>query len=201
MHWKAVLILFWVGLLAGGRAVLAQAAPRIDRPGEGEAVQGIVSVTGSSAVDGFQSAELAYAYQNGEEGWFLIDQRGAPVNQGELGVWDTTTIADGTYRLRLRVSRSSGEAVEAFVNGVRVRNYTPIETRAPAATQPGATALPATVTPAAAGLLPTPTRLPDNPARLTDAGLASSIVRGAVTALLLFAVLGIYTGLRAWIRR
>lgn len=201
MHWKIGIGLVMVGLLAAGQAVFAQQTPRIDFPGEGEAVQGLVAVTGSSAAEGFQSAEISYAYENGEDGWFLIDQRAAPVEQGELGVWDTTTIADGNYRLRLRVTRGGAEAVEVLVNGVRVRNYTPVETRAPVATQPGVTALPPTVTAAPAGLLPTPTRLPENPARLTQIGLTTSMARGAITALLLFLAYGIYAGLRALTKR
>ena len=44
------------------------------------------------------------------------------VTDGVLGVWDTTTIGDGLYQLRLTVSLSSGSPVLFIVSPLRVQN-------------------------------------------------------------------------------
>ena len=84
-----------------------------------------------SEIVGFQSAEVAFAYGKDNSTWFLITGSDQPVRDGVLASWDTTTIADGTYLLRVRVNTSDGEVVEVEAKDLRVRNYTPIETSTP----------------------------------------------------------------------
>jgi len=183
------LILLCVGLPS--LAAAQNAAPVIAAPAEGDALQGSVSVTGTSQVEGFASSELAFAYHDDPTGsWFLIAVSSQPVTDGSLGTWDTTSISDGTYDLRLRVVLADGNSLQAIVRNLRVRNYTPVETPTPTAVIPEATPLP-TVTPTPTPF-PTPTVMPTNPAVLSTGAVATSLGLGGLVALVLFAILGIY---------
>ena len=102
----------------------------ITNPAAGEAIFGLVTIEGSADHPSFVSYELSFAYQpNPEDTWFPIMQSiQTPVSEGRLGLWDTTGITDGTYQLRLRVWLKNGNALQAFVQDLRVRNTVPTET-------------------------------------------------------------------------
>src|SRR3990170_5369187 len=162
--------LLWLILSAGWQVGAQQIQPTegptevaIHSPLPGQVLQGIVAVSGNSAVEGFQSAELSFTYSQGApETWFQIGTSSDPVSHGEMGKWDTTTISDGNYTLRLEVKLEDGSQWIATAPAVRVRNYTPIETNTPAPSVEAATGqdttpantITATITP----VLPTATR-------------------------------------------
>ena len=170
--------------------------PTITTPLPGDVLQGTVAVVGSSDITGFVSAELTFSYVDDPTAtWFLITTFSQPVlNQG-LAAWDTSSITDGNYNLRLRVFLTDGNIIDILVSNLRVRNYTPVETPTPAPTVPQATLLPTitlTSTP-----FPTPTDLPHNLAVLSPKDVSSSIIFGGLAACLLFIIVGIYL----WLRR
>ncbi len=108
--------------------------PRLSSPQSGSAVQGSVNISGTTTQAGFQYAEISFSYAGAQAGsWFLVQQIQQPVNNALLAVWDTTTIADGSYHLRLQVFLSGGKVEEVVASGLRVRNYTAIETSTPTA--------------------------------------------------------------------
>ncbi len=110
-----------------------QVAPRLDSPHAGEALQGMVEITGSTDLEDFESAELSFAYDVEQpDTWFWIADVTDPVSSGSLAGWDTNDLTDGNYRMRLVVTRADGSTVETQVRGLRVRNTTPIETDTPA---------------------------------------------------------------------
>jgi hypothetical protein len=165
-------------------------------PVSGQALQGNVPVAGSLAVPGFSSAELLFSYaDNPTSTWFLI-QNITGIREGSpLAQWDTTTISDGTYTLRLVVRLDDGSEIEQNVTGLRVRNYTPIETETPTPVTP--TIAPvlvgtptATLTPTP--LPPTPTPFPPNPAQLTSQQYREGFGKGALAVLGFFALMGLY---------
>ena len=170
--------------------------PIIKTPQTGDVLQGIITITGSDEVTGFFSSEVAFAFAGDTTGtWFLIAASSRPVEDGTLATWDTTTITDGNYVLRLRVYLGDGSFLDVTVPDVRVRNYTPIETPTPAPTALQATPVPtATLT---ATPFPTPTSMPHNPAILTPVDVSISIAYGGVAAVILLFVIGIYL----WLRR
>lgn len=188
-----VWVLTWVHPL---RVLAQQATPIITAPRPGDALQGVITITGTSQVDGFTSAEIAFAYSGDPTStWFRIATASQPVQDGTLAVWDTTGISDGVYDLRLRVLNSDGKTLDALISGLRVRNYTPVETPTPTAFIPAATPLPtrtATATP-----FLTPSLLPPNPAVLSSRDVSDGIGYGGLAAILLFLVLGVYL----WLRR
>jgi hypothetical protein len=183
----------------------------IESPGGGEALQGLVQIAGSADPDGFSAYEIAFGYAGDTTGtWFLITERGDPVSDGRLAEWDTFRITDGDYNLRLAVTLDDGSLLEVFVEGLRVRNYSPVETSTPTPIpSPTATATvdltaafvaaSQTPTPTDAGSpLPpaTPTPLPTNPARISGGEITYSLARGAAGVLAAFILLGMYTSIR-----
>jgi hypothetical protein len=202
---KRLLVLFLlIAILPHPVRAQEGAQSNISSPSEGQIVQGMVVVSGSVTVLGFSSYELSFAYNDDPtQTWFLLTTSSLPVFESELGTWDTTTLTDGDYTLRLRIFLLDGTVQETTVTGLRVRNYTavPTSTFTPTATAIVQFAPPtaqliapsvATVTPS----LPTPTPLPPNPASLQDASIAGAVGRGAILALLLFLGFGLVLRLR-----
>lgn len=181
----------------------------INTPLAGQAVQGSVVIRGNASMDGFRSYEIDFSYsQDLTNTWFLIQESTSPVQDGILAVWDTTTITDGDYSLRLLVTLTDGNQMEVLINGLRVRNYTPIETDIP-------TPIPPTIVPGIPAtsstprikpsqmLTPqpsTPTALPTNPAEISSSQMIFTLGKGAAYTLGIFALLGAYLGIRAMLR-
>ena len=195
---RIVKMLLMILLLAAvaARSVAAQGLPAIASPKQGEVLQGVVTIRGSSNATDFLSAEVDFTYASDTTGtWFLIATDSQPVDSATLATWDTTTITDGEYNLRLRVYLSDGTHLDVIIPNLRVRNYTPVETPTPAPTTVQPTPTP-TNTPIPAPF-PSPTSLPGNPAVLTPAEISTSLAYGGLGAVLLILVLGIYL----WLRR
>jgi len=175
----------------------------IQSPLPGQALQGTIVIKGSTEVQDFQSGRLEFSYsENPTNTWFLIQEFTEPV-AGELAQWDTSTITDGTYDLRLSVTLVDGKQVKAVISGLRVRNYTLIETNTPTPELPTATQVPGdtpvpTLTPTSTitPVPPTPTPLPPNPAQLSRRDITGSMGKGALGILGIFALIGLYTSIR-----
>lgn len=172
----------------------------ISYPIHGQTLQGIVNITGSIAIEGWTDYELAFAYADQTTpNWFVFASGPNPIpNDSPLTIWDTTTLTDRDYNLRLRVFSPGGEQ-DVYVYGLRIRNYTvdtPLPTSTPTATiTPPAspTASPTiTLTP-----LPTatpyamPTPMPPNPAILRTDQIFFNLGRGALFTGLLFGIFGL----------
>ncbi|MGD0877389.1 MAG: hypothetical protein ABSA01_04485 [Anaerolineales bacterium] len=189
-----LLIPFLAAVAVG--TVTAQGLPAIISPQQGEVLQGTVTIRGSSTETGFQSFEVDFAYTGDTTGtWFLISQSSQAVDLGTLATWDTTTITDGNYDLRLRIILNDGTPLDVIISDLRVRNYTPIETPTPAPTVIKPTLTPTdTLTPTP---FPSPTPLPVNPAVLTTLDISASLAYGGLGAVALIIIFGIYF----WVRR
>ncbi|MGE5224376.1 MAG: hypothetical protein ACM3PY_18210 [Omnitrophica WOR_2 bacterium] len=196
-------------LLSGNTARAKQATPSpvsILSPQPGQALQGNVAIIANTAVPDFQSAELSFAYKdNPTKTWFFITQSNQPVTAGQLAEWDTSALTDGDYTLRLVVTKKDGSQLVAAVSGLRVRNYTPVETNTPAPPAPAVTpvagSMPEPV--ATATLLPspslapvTPTPLPPNPAQVNSSDMILSILQGVLVVVAVFSVAGLYIAFR-----
>lgn len=170
-----------------------------------QAIQGIVPIHIRMDIQDAQEAELSFSYTGDRTGtWFLISQVSAPV-EGKLAEWDTTTLTDGNYTLRLIVLRQDGSQLVALAANLRVRNYTPVETDTPTPTPtpaPGETPVPTpTPTSSPTPIHPTPTPLPPNPLQLSFQDFTSGVWKGAVGAVAFFALLGFYASMRRILRR
>jgi hypothetical protein len=178
---------------------------RLQSPQGGQALQGSVPILGNTDLAGFQSASLYFGYKDDRtQTWFLIAQSDQMVKNGTLAQWDTTTITDGNYNLHLIVTLSDGSQRMASVEGVRVRNYSAVETNTPTPITPTATAIPGdtavpthTPTPNPTPVPPTGTPFPPNPAQINGMDIASSMGKGALAIIGLFALMGAYQGVRS----
>lgn len=165
-------------------------------PQSGQILQGRVSIIVEATMDSPVSGELSFSYHNDtSDTWFLIEEIqiiDQPVLQFD---WDTTKITDGDYAIRLLANTTPDKEI-AVVSGLRVRNYTPVETGTPKPTltpAPQSTPIP-TVTPTrtSTALPATATSLPPNPAQITTGDIWNSITKGALFTLGTFASFGIY---------
>lgn len=184
--------------LLGGVCIVSQAAAQapgyadIREPIGGEAIDGVVTIEGSASHPSFVSYDLSFAHSNNPTGtWFLIgDAVYIPVMDGRLGLWDTTAITDGFYTLRLRVHLGNNIMLESIVEGLRIRNSTPIETNTP---QPDRISATPTIT------LPTRTPRP-TPLPFPGGSNPSTVLRtftgGVIAGLLLLLSLGTYLFVR-----
>jgi hypothetical protein len=193
------LVFLWI-LALPPAAPPAQTEPpeevAIHSPTAGQALQGNVPVFGTIRTNkGFLSGRLAFSYEGDETStWFEIALIPRMVEEAELGTWNTTSLTDGNYSLRLEVYLTTGEVINHTISGLRIRNYSVIETDTPAPTQtlpvdPGPTREPPPA-PTTTRRPSTPTPLPANPAEISMAQVLGSAGRGVLITLAIFAGLG-----------
>lgn len=206
-----------VGLMFIPSVVLAQGttSPIIIAPTAGQILRGQVSITGTTDIPNFASAELDFAYASDSTGsWFLIQTFSQPAANSVIATWDTTSISDGDYILRLRVTLQDGSFQDATVK-IKVQNQTPVSmstsTITPTAITPTITLTPeftsqpstptpivivASSTSTAPPIFPTPTLLPPNPVEVQTNDIYAGIQRGALVIVVLFIFFGILIRLR-----
>jgi hypothetical protein len=179
----------------------------ISSPAPGQTLQGTVLIAGNIDVPSFQSAELFFGYANDStDTWFPIQSSSQPAADGALAQWDTTTISDGVYTLKFVVIVQDGSQTITTVPGLRVRNYTPVETEPPSPVPASATAAleQAATLPAAPTQTPVPlstSGLPPNPAELSTLDISKGLIAGVLSVGAVFGIIGLYAGLRKAARR
>ncbi len=207
--WLAFLPLVVIIQLAlTGSPVKATDAISITSPKPGEAIQGIISITGTSALAGFVTSEVDFTYEQKEPaGWFLIQENDQAVADGALATWDTTTITDGNYNLQLIVKLQDGSEQTVQVDGIRVRNYSLIETAVPTPvpTHEEATNLLVTVTPSTYPEVtetypPLQTPLPPNSASLNNRDILSSLGIGGAVVAGLFLAAWLFMSIKSYLK-
>lgn len=194
-----VSFLMQLSLWSGGLPIMAQVyMPEIISPAPGAAVQGTVSIIGTTDINNFSFYEVAFAYDEGEEpGWFELISAKKMIRDGELAAWDTTTIADGAYMLRLRVHLENGDKNDVVVRGLRVRNYSAIETNTPqAAAALESTSAPGETTSVVPQNTPAPSSVSSNPAQITPGQVTQFLVGGALLTAVVFASVGLFFSMR-----
>lgn len=122
------------GTLAPGTTALAVTQPvpngmsgcvpnkiMITSPKPGDEVSGTVSITGTADVPnfGFYKYEVA---SMGSQNWATIAANPKPLKDGQLGQWNTLSLTNGDYFLRLVVTDNVGASLEPCVIAVRVLN-------------------------------------------------------------------------------
>lgn len=108
----------------------------ITAPADGQELRGVVSITGSANHPEFNRYELAVGPDpNPNDAWQVFNTTNLPVDNTVLGMWDTSTVADGTWALRLRVVRKDSNYDEVVVRGLHVSNQQPAGTPTPLASE------------------------------------------------------------------
>ena len=101
----------------------------IQSPSNGGEARGQVIVTGVASHSDFRWFQLGYATDPNPDGrWTFFWSSESAVVGAQLGVWDTSQIADGTYQLILEVHRNDGNNEHCFVKQLRVNNSSPTAT-------------------------------------------------------------------------
>jgi hypothetical protein len=195
-------IIFSLAFLLANLLHPAAAEVFIQSPVEGDTLQGAVTISGGMDVKGFVSYEAAFAYDDGKDSptWFLIRRDINQVQKGTLAVWDTTTITDGDYQVRILAHTDDGREITATAGHLHVSNYSPIKggriagglTAAAPALQKG---------PSSDAPRPVEMKLPPNPAELSREQLNSSLSRGLILAAVLLGGLGLYLAARRVLHR
>lgn len=135
-----------IAVLLGANAVAsAQDGPAVaalTAPTEGASLFGPVNIIGTAYhPTGFDHYTLEYdlASEPGDQWVPVQEQVAQQVQDGVLGTWNTGSVPDGVYRLRLRVYLDDGTYAEAIVSSLRVRNSppTPVPTSGAAGLAPG----------------------------------------------------------------
>lgn len=171
----------------------------ITSPAAGDILRGQVNIVGSTNAADFVSAELDFGYASDQTGtWFPLQTLPQPMVDSPLYTWDTTSITDGEYMLRLRVFLGDGTFQDVTVPLKIQNDVIPVTaTVPPTATPedqfvliPTPFLLAASPTPTDVPR-PTPTPLPGNPVSLGSNTVLASLGRGALVILGLFAFAGL----------
>lgn len=93
----------------------------ITSPEPGDEVSGTIKITGTVDVPnfGFYKYEVA---PMGSQNWATIAANRDPVKNGDLGEWNTASLTNGDYFLRLVITDNVGATLEPCVIAVRVLN-------------------------------------------------------------------------------
>jgi hypothetical protein len=183
----------------------AQDSPTVavSSPKPGDILRGQVNIIGTTSDPNFISAQLEFSYAAAPvETWFPIQTLSQPVFDAPLYTWDTTTLTDGSYILRLRVYLNDGTFKEVTVPFILQNDGQPTPTPAPTATPRKETVLVPTPFLLAASPTPTelprttPTPLPPNPVSLNEPTVFSSFGRGVLVILGVFALAGLILRIR-----
>jgi hypothetical protein len=169
--------------------------PVLAQPEQDATVRGVVQLIGSATHPQFHRYELYYVPWPipSDQAWvFIGDAHYQQQPLGLLGIWDSRSVPDGTYALRVRVVKLDGNYLDSDPRRVLVANTRPADTPTPAVTNtpttiptplpPTATIvveLPALVTPTPE---PTATPEPDAAPILPAAGPAASADRSEPSA-------------------
>ncbi len=185
-------LLFLCAFLLPGIDSLAFQQPDVESPRPGDVLKGLVEIKGTVTGTDFASYDVSFAYAEDTTGtWFIIQSSEQPVKKGILAVWDTTVIADGIYRLRVQQYSTTGNVETLLVENLRIRNYSPIETKTSAPTNEEI------VVEATEEITPTSiveiTPLTANPAEIS----LKSFWRTVITGISITAALFLFLGVRA----
>ena len=184
---------------------------RIVSPQMNAELRGKVLINGRASLPQFDYYKVEFGIGPSPADWALIgDIHKAPVVEGLLETWDTTTLPDGMYSLRIRVVKPDGNYEEHFVPQVKIVNAVPTATVTPTAspTLPpatipvGSTYTPAVTKPTAALAQPTATPTLARPTRAAAAPLGdikdyrNALCLGAGAMGVIFLLVGLVLAIR-----
>lgn len=173
---------------------------RIQSPVDGDYLQGNVQITGTVTGTGLQTAEISFRYQDSQsQSWFVISQFSSPVVDDIIATWDTSTIADGVYQIRVLAVFENGREQETIINDLNVRNYTPfdpIKTENPeliTTENPQNQSVTIEATPT---LRSSPTPMPSNEMVISQSQFITTAIQGGILGVLFLFVIALFIIIR-----
>lgn len=120
------------GLSAMSPSQQGEGVCTITAPVAGNVLRGQVVVRGTAKHSAFTGYQVGYAPDPNPTGeWKFFASGQTSVENGQLGIWDTTQLADGAYQLLMEVFRSDGNKDLCFVGTIRINNSAPTPTFTP----------------------------------------------------------------------
>lgn len=144
-------VLLLAGLPAFGAPAQQESRPVIAQPTTDEPVRGVVQIIGTATHPQFQRYELYYAPfpVPSDQSWIFIgDAHFSQQPLGLLGTWESRSVPDGTYALRVRVVKADGNYLDSDAIRILVANTRPVEPPTPEGTPEPIVELPPTSAPA-----------------------------------------------------
>ena len=92
----------------------------ITSPKAGDQIQGSIKLKGTATIPNFGFYKYEFS-PLGSNAWAAILASRKPVQDGDLGNWDTSAIATGDYQLRLVVTDNQGNELPACIIPVRIK--------------------------------------------------------------------------------
>ncbi len=173
---------------------------RIQTPVEGNTLQGKVEIIGTVTGTGFQSAEISFRYQETQsQSWFVIAKTSSAVVDDLIATWDTSTIADGVYQMRVLVVFDDGREQEKIIDNLNVRNYTPfdpIKTEDPQVQSTLLDQTPIIRMESTPTLRSSPTPMPGNEMTITQSQFINTAIQGAILGILFLLVIALFIIIR-----
>jgi hypothetical protein len=171
-------------------------AVSITSPQTGDTLRGQIEIQGVMDVPNFTSAEIGFSFASDlTDTWFAIQTFSQPIQNSTIAIWDTTSLTDGDYNLRLRVNFQDGTFQDVIVTDLKVRNQelpTPTSTHTPLPQFNDETPTPRIIEPTSVVLsLPSTTPLPMNPASITTNTIYKVFAQSALIVLILFVVISL----------
>ena len=103
-------------------------------PGSTQVVEGVLTITGQVNAEGFNRYDLQYALTGTDEWETITTSTQLQPNAGSvLGSWDTTSVPNGSYTVRLAVFANNGGFLYRTAD-IRTNNPEPTPTPLPTAT-------------------------------------------------------------------
>ncbi|HEX2998257.1 MAG TPA: hypothetical protein VHP14_25760 [Anaerolineales bacterium] len=93
----------------------------ITSPESGTEISGTIKITGTADVPNFAFYKYEVARLGSQE-WATISAEREPKKAGELGEWNTASLTNGDYFLRLVITDNAGTVLEPCVIAVRIVN-------------------------------------------------------------------------------
>lgn len=102
----------------------------IGAPRSGSSIRGEVEIIGSASIDRFQFYKVEFSPLTNPDSWAAISQIvRRPVVNGRLDIWNTRTVPDGLYNLKLTVvDDRAQELCRSIVTQLQVVNRGPAPT-------------------------------------------------------------------------
>jgi len=174
-------------------------------PADGQAISGVITITGSADDPTFVGYQLWFA-PAGTEQWFAVTGPiQQPVRDGVLAQWDTSQLPSGQYRLRLQVFRADASVTEDIVEAIQIGQVQPADTSPSGVESAPPTDIPVLENPSVlpSESVPAAENIPVEPRRGgndKDAGnlpdLGNAFCTGALIGVGLFLVMGVYVAAR-----
>jgi len=140
---------FWAGSAFVILAAPAAQEPRpiIAQPAQDAPVRGAVQIVGSAVNPQFQKYQIYFAPWPvpSNDSWAFVSEAFNQQPLGLLGTWDSRTVTDGAYALRVRVVKLDGNYLDSEPRLVQVANFRQIASPTPEVTDATVEPLPTPV--------------------------------------------------------